>query len=162
MHLSRDEVKRSRRLVKAIRARMPHDDAVQSHCRITLNSIIALATREDDTKLHAQVRDNLAGLVAAAECAGAAVNARGRPMSLDTLRTAYHHLLGLPHDETRMRLQPVLAGLRDEIARLTGRASEEVQDEHEYMATLTLEDVVEIIRDARRAPTTSPQEKTNG
>lgn len=63
-----------------------------------------------------------------------------------TLKGAYQVLLDLPFDsETRLRMQPVLCGLRDEIARLTDRPAEEVQNEHEALAALSLTEKVRLL-----------------
>lgn len=44
---------------------------------------------------------------------------------------AYLTLLRLPHGACRARSQALLAGMRDEIARLEGRTAEDVQNEFE-------------------------------
>ena len=50
---------------------------------------------------------------------------------------AYMALLRLPHHAARQRLQGTLASLRDELAYLTRRDSQEVQDECENAALKT-------------------------
>lgn len=48
------------------------------------------------------------------------------------LRKAYDLLLSIPlTSNTRVSLQATLCAVRDEIARLSGQTSEEVQTEHE-------------------------------
>lgn len=44
------------------------------------------------------------------------------------LRAAYIELLRLPMNDTRAKVQPALASLRDEIARLSGADPQDVQD----------------------------------
>lgn len=51
-----------------------------------------------------------------------------------SLGRAYLELLMLPHDAQRIRLQPVLARFRDEIAAETGKEAEEIQNSYEAMA----------------------------
>lgn len=54
---------------------------------------------------------------------------------INLVESAYEELLKLPLSSmTRTRLQSALAALRDEIALLTDRDPEEVQDEFEYHA----------------------------
>jgi hypothetical protein len=50
---------------------------------------------------------------------------------------AYMALLRLPHRATRLRLQGVLATLRDEISSLTGVPSEQVQNMGEDVVART-------------------------
>lgn len=47
---------------------------------------------------------------------------------------AYLILLRLPHGACRARSQALLAGMRDEIARLTGLAPEDIQNQYELTA----------------------------
>lgn len=50
------------------------------------------------------------------------------------LTAAYLTLLQLPHGACRARIQAILAGLRDEIASVSGRTPEDVQNEFEDRA----------------------------
>lgn len=52
-------------------------------------------------------------------------------MEIAILRGAYLELLGLPHAGLRARMQPVLAALCNEIAAMTNRTNEEVQNIYE-------------------------------
>lgn len=47
---------------------------------------------------------------------------------------AYQGLLSIPDGESRLNIQPALACLRDEIARLRGSTPEAVQNEYEARA----------------------------
>jgi len=47
------------------------------------------------------------------------------------IERAYCHLLSLPHGESRVRLQSVLASLRDELAFLKGDFPQDVQERYE-------------------------------
>jgi hypothetical protein len=53
----------------------------------------------------------------------------------DRIETAYLILLTLPHGVARASLQPVLAGLRDQIAAMTQEQEQDVQDRFELMAS---------------------------
>lgn len=50
------------------------------------------------------------------------------------LTEAYKSLLRLPQGESRARIQPALASLRDEIARIDGESAEAVQNKFEAIA----------------------------
>jgi hypothetical protein len=57
------------------------------------------------------------------------------PREVEIMVSAYRQLLLLPLAcEARTRLQPVLAGLRDEIARQAGFDPEEIQNAFETVA----------------------------
>lgn len=52
----------------------------------------------------------------------------------ELIETAYLTLLQLPHGMARVSLQPVLAGLRDQIAAMTGQLEEDVQNQFEALS----------------------------
>lgn len=61
-------------------------------------------------------------------------------LEIFALHGAYVSLLSLPYGETRARLQPTLATLRDEIAGAKGLSSEEVQNSYEALIAMSLEE----------------------
>lgn len=56
------------------------------------------------------------------------------PQDFARLETAYLALLGLPHGYTRLCLQPILAGLRDHLAAMSGVPAEAMQNQYERRA----------------------------
>lgn len=61
-------------------------------------------------------------------------------LEIFALHGAYVSLLSLPYGETRARLQPTLATLRDEIAGAKGLSSEEAQNSYETLIAMSLEE----------------------
>jgi hypothetical protein len=53
---------------------------------------------------------------------------------IELIQSAYEELLKLPHGRTRLRVQAALVTLRDELAYLTQRDPEDVQNEFEAAA----------------------------
>lgn len=71
---------------------------------------------------------------------------------MHSLRAAYVMLLMLPHDSVRLRLQPLLATLRDEIAAGSGQSSEEVQEYFEAIVSMSIIDKFNMLNAANQEP----------